>query len=280
MLSLVRRALAVAFAAGALAPFTRAETPAQIAAFLNHQRVSNGIPGQIALNPAWVSGCEHHVRYEELNGITWTHEETPGRPGFTKDGQLAGLSGDQSYTFGFDSGTNPFENLPTHLIDLMAPALQQIGAYEDGRRVCIQVSGGYTRQFTKNQIFVYPGPGHAGVPTSQVVHGEFPMSPGDAVGLPQGTTHGPTIYVMSAGPWIAQQPLHITSASLRGPSGPVAVRIVDPTRHPKLGYYVAPGAFFFIPVSPLSPGTTYTASATVRAKDGTKLTKSWSFRTG
>ena len=276
----MRISIRVALLALLLAPAAAAEAPQQIVAFLNHQRVSNGIPGQIQLEPAWTTGCEHHVRYEEQNGIPWTHEEVAGKPGYTKDGMLAGISGDQSYTFGFDSGTNPFENLPTHLIDLMAPSLQEVGAWEDGRRVCIMVSGGYTRQFKTNQIFVYPGPGHTGVPTSQVVHGEFPMSPGDAVGLPQGTTHGPTIYVMSAGPWVyGEQPLHLTSATMRGPGGPVAIRLVDPTRHPKLGYYVAPGAFFVIPVSPLASSTTYTVTAVVKSKKGTTLTKTWSFRT-
>ena len=97
--------------------------------------------------------------------------------------------------------------------------------------------------------------------------------------MPQGTTHGPTIYVFSAGPWIAEQPLHITAAHLRSRSGPVAIRIVDPTVHAKIKPYVAIGTFFLIPLSPLSPQTTYTASATVRSKAGTTITKTWSFRT-
>jgi hypothetical protein len=85
---------------------------------------------------------------------------------------------------------------------------------------------------------------------------------------------------MSVGPWIySEQPLHMVSAHLRSKSGPVAIRLVDPTRHPKLGAYVAPGAFFVIPVSPLAAGTTYTVSATVRSKAGTTMTKTWSFRT-
>ena len=118
------------------------------------------------------------------------------------------------------------------------------------------------------------------MPTSQTVHGEWPASPGEVVGLPQGTTHGPTIYVLSAGPWLAEQPLHITAAHLRGPGSPVAIRIVDPTEHPKISPYIAVGAFFLIPVSPLSPQTTYTASATVHSKVGTTISKTWSFRTG
>ena len=101
-----------------------AVTPGQIVAKLNAQRVANGIPGGITLNAPWTTGCEHHVRYEELNGITWTHQETPGKPGFTKDGQLAGAGGDQSYTSGWEFG-NPFENLPLHMATLMAPGLMR-----------------------------------------------------------------------------------------------------------------------------------------------------------
>jgi hypothetical protein len=270
--------LAVVVAALALTPLAAAATPAQIAADLSHQRVSNGIPGGIQLEQSWTRGCQHHIRYDELNGITWTHEETRGKPGYTQDGRLAGAMGDQAYTHSWDQG-NPFENLPLHLASLLAPALQKVGAFEDGQRVCIEISLGYTRQYTKNQVFSYPGPGTGGVPTSQTVHGEWPASPGDVVGMPQGTTHGPTIYVFSAGPWIAEQPLHISAAHLRGPRGPVAIRIVDPTVHAKIKPYVAIGTFFLIPLSPLSPQTTYTASATVRSKAGTTITKTWSFRT-
>lgn len=271
--------LTLVLAALVFAPVAVGASPAQIVADLNRQRISNGIPGGIALEPSWTRGCEHHVRYEEENGIPWTHVEEPGKPGYTQDGRLAGLMGDQAYTHSFDEG-NPYENLPLHLVNLLAPTLQKIGAFERGRRSCIEVSLGYTRQIKTNKIFTYPGPGHGGVPTSQTVHGEWPFSPGEVVGLSQGTTHGPTIYVLSAGPWLAEQPLHITAARLRGPGGPVAIRIVDPTKHPKIKPYVAVGAFFLIPVSPLAPQTTYTASATVGSKAGTTITKIWSFRTG
>ena len=53
--------------------------------------------------------------------------------------------------------------------------------------MCIEISLGYTRQYRKNQVFSYPGPGTGGVPTSQTVHGEWPASPGDVVGMPPGT---------------------------------------------------------------------------------------------
>jgi hypothetical protein len=254
-----------------------AVTPGQIVAKLNAQRVANGIPGGITLNAAGTLGCEHHVRYEELNGISWTHQETAGKPGYTQDGMLAGLGGDQSYTSGWESG-NPFENLPLHMATLMAPALGQIGTYESGRRVCMDISVGGGRQFTDDQLFTYPGNGRASVPTSQTVHGEWPASPGDVVGLPQGHTTGPTIYVFSVGPWQFQGAFHLSTARVFGPGGPVAIRVVDPAQHPKIKPYVSPGTFFLVPVSPLRSGARYTATVTVAGPNDTQ-TKTWHFTT-
>jgi hypothetical protein len=261
-----------------LAVVLAAVTPQQIVAKLNAQRVANGIPGGITLNVGWTTGCRHHVHYEELNGIPWTHQETPGRPGFTKDGQLAGAAGDQSYTSGWELG-NPFENLPLHMATLMAPGLQQIGAYESGRRVCMSIAMGGGRQFANDALYAYPGPGRTGVVTSQLVHGEWPHSPGDVVGLPQGRTTGPTIYVFSVGPWQFAGPIHLTSATLRSSHGPVTIRVVDAAVHPAIRPYVAPGVFFLIPVAPLMPHTRYTAAVAV-AGNGDTQAKTWSFTTG
>jgi hypothetical protein len=275
----LRLSLALVLAGAAfVAAAAFAATPQAIVATLNAERVANGIPGGIKLNHAWTTGCMHHVRYEELNGIPWTHQEIPGKPGFTKDGQLAGGAGDQdSGLGGWDSG-DPFDRLPIHLANLLAPSLHEIGAYESGSRSCVMVALGYTRQITTNAIYADPGPGRSSVPTSQTVHGEWPAAPGDVVGLPQGTTTGPTIYVLAAGPWLGEAPLRLTKSSLRSSHGPVAIRVVDPGRHPKIKPYVAPGVFFLIPVSPLRSGTTYSVAVTIRSSK-TTLTKTWQFRT-
>jgi hypothetical protein len=270
----------IVIAAAALAAAAFAASPQRIVATLNAERVANGIPGGITLNHAWTVGCTHHVRYEELNGIPWTHEETPGKPGYTKDGQMAGGAGDQqSGLGGWDAG-DPFDRLPIHLANLLAPTLQQIGAFESGNRSCVMVALGNTRQIAANTIYADPGPGRSRVPTSQTVHGEWPASPGDVVGLPQGTTTGPTIYVIAAGPWIAEQPLHLAKSSLHGPHGVVTIRVVDPRLHPKIAPYVAPGVFFLIPVSPLAAGTTYSLAVTITTSHKTTLSKAWRFRTG
>lgn len=271
------RFCSVALAVAAFAPAAGAATPAQIVARLNAERVANGIPGGVELNPAWTLGCRHHIRYEELNNIGWTHVETAGRPGYTADGRLAGLMGDQADTGSWDNG-DPYENLPLHLANLLLPSLQQIGAYEDGRRSCIEVTMGYSRPLTSDALFSAPGPGRTAVPTSQTVHGEDPASPGQVVGLPQGTTTGPTIYLFATGPWTASPPIRLISARVTGPAGPVALRLVDPASHPAIARVVPIGVFFLIPVRPLAAGATYHVTATVAGRDDA-MTKSWSFRT-
>lgn len=255
-----------------------AATPAQIVAKLNAQRVANGIPGGIVLDAAWTRGCQHHVRYEELNGIGWTHDEVAGKPGYTKDGRLAGLEGDQANTGSYDGG-NPYENLPLHLAGQLDPALARVGAYESGRRTCVSLASGWTRQFASNALYTYPGGARSGVPASQTVHGESPLAPGDVVGLPQGTKTGPTIYVFAVGPWLADPALRLRAAHLTGPHGRVALRLVDPAVRSALKGHLRPGIFFVIPVSPLGRGSRYTASVTVTARHGLAMTRTWRFVT-
>jgi hypothetical protein len=271
-------AAAALAAAAVVAPAAPAATPDQIVARLNAERTANGIPGGIVLDPAWTLGCEHHIRYEELNGIRWTHEEVPGKPGFTKDGQFAGIAGDQAYNGSFDT-RNPFDTLPLHLANLLQPTLARVGAFERGGRTCIRIVPGNTRRIARNAIYGAAAGGRARVPASERVHGEWPASPGDVVGLPQGTTTGPTIYVFASGPWLVEQPLKLTQAGLVGPEGRVSIRSVSPAVRAKIRPYVAPGVFFLIPVSPLRRHTGYTATVTVASVQGTKLIRSWRFVT-
>jgi hypothetical protein len=276
------RALGAAGAAAVLAIFAAtalasgASTPTQIVAALNHERVENRIPGGITLDPASTKGCENHIRYEELNGLGWTHDETPGKPGYTKSGMLAAAQGLQANTGGWEGG-DPYENLPLHLAALLQPRLDRIGAYESGVRTCVSLGVGYLRQFKKEQIFAAPGDGRRGVPSAEVVHGESPFAPGDLVGLPQGTTTGPVIYVFVVGPSTGAS--DVVHAHLSGPGGPVAIRVVDTTRHPQLTPYIPLGVAFLIPVAPLAHGTTYRASITMKSPDGERLTKTWRFAT-
>jgi hypothetical protein len=273
-----RRLAALAVAAGALAGASAASalTPAQIVTKLNAQRVANGIPGGIVLDQSGTRDCEHHLRYEELNGIGSTHTEEQGRPGYTKDGERAAAQADQADTHGWANG-NPYENLPLHLANLLAPRLARVGAAESGRRTCVTVSTGYTREFAADGVETFPGDGRRGVPASQVVVDEVPFSPGDLVGLRQGTRTGPTILVFASGKNTGAA--FVEQARLTGPRGRVALRIVDPGRRSAIAPYIATGTAFLIPVTPLAHRTTYRASVVLKLQDGATLHKSWRFTT-
>ena len=267
----------VAITGAVVAATASAATPGQIVAKLRAERAANGIPAAVRLDPKTSLGCVHHLRYEALNGIGWTHTEAAGKPGYTKDGMLAGLGGDQADTGSWAAG-DPYENLPLHLVTLLDPRLAVVGAAESGVRSCVVVTGGYTRRFAQPAIYTVPGNGRGGVPSSQVVHNEAPFAPGDLVGLQQGTETGPTIYVYGVGgPWELTPP-HVVQATLRGPAGSVPLRIVDGARHPELSAYSRPGAAFLIPVGPLAAGA-YTANVTL-AGAGQTLEKTWRFRVG
>ena len=98
--------------------------------------------------------------------------------------------------------------------------------------------------------------------------------PGDAVGLPRGTRTGFNIMVYAEGvgdPWH----LRITSATLTGPHGAVALRTVD-RMTPTIGPFLPPGSGFLIPVAPLERGATYTATVTFGSR---QARHTWHFTT-
>jgi hypothetical protein len=265
--------LGLAVAAPALVgpPAAHADTtgPAMIAG-LNAQREANGIPGGIAENPEWSSACAKHMQYVAAN--TLTHEEDPSRPQYSAEGDWAGrtsvltTNGD-----GWADGVGPWENAPIHLMQLLAPSLSVTGAAPG----CMVTWKGYQReQPPAPQLLSYPGDARTAIPFEQVAR-ESPMVPGDAVGLPEGTTTGPHLYVLAWGSGRGR----IAEGSLQGPSGPVEIRSVD-NQTPQVGSYLPPGGIL-IPARPLAPLTTYTArvSFTGDGAGASPLTRTWSFTT-
>jgi hypothetical protein len=260
------------FAAAAAAFATRPATHATIVAALNAERAANGIPATVRENPAWSARCADHVAYmTETGGLT--HREDPESPGYTPSGSWAGEHAVLAVGSGWGD-SDPFENAPLHLMQLMSPELQQVGIAENASGyLCVTTWPGYNGgKWTKPTVFTYPGNGTEGVPAAQTAR-ELPFVPGDFVGLPLGTRTGLNIMVFAEGiahPWRA----HIASATLAGPAGPVAVKTVDRTT-PTVGVYLPPGGGFVIPVAPLRPDTTY--SATVRFAGAPRY--AWQFTT-
>ena len=238
-------------------PAAQAASPQQVIDIVNGQRAAHGIPGVVE-DPALSRACELHNRYLRLNRGVYPHTEIPGRPGYTQEGAriapnsalLGGGPDPDPPSYPFDSGRNPFQNLPFHLAGLLRPALVGTGANESNGWTCVATGGGRERIGRRSiRFYTYPGPRRTGVPVREVVFNEAPYSPGDLVGIPQGTASGPHLYLFGFGLTASQ--LRVRSASLSGPTGKTALRWVDNTQPRTL---LDPPAAILIPPDPLDPG--------------------------
>jgi hypothetical protein len=259
--------LAAAVAAGAAS----AATPASVIEKLNAQRTQNGLPALVE-NERWSAACAAHVDYLRRTHDL-THIETKGRPGYTKDGAWAAVNSVLALGKTWARG-NPWENGPTHVMQVLAPQLRSTGVYDGNGYSCAITWPGY-RVGTKNVLYSYPGDGTSGWRTAETAR-EGPYTAGEAVGLPQGTRTGLILLVFADGPWARSRKMHITSAELIGPRGPVEVRTAD-NRSPRVGPYMTAGGVV-IPVKPLQRGALYRASVKMTSS-GVTLTRSWSFTT-
>jgi hypothetical protein len=268
LLSLVVVALAAAGAAVA----GSGAAPGAILAALNSQRTANGIPGRVKENPSWSEKCARHIAYMGSTG-TFGHSEDPASPAYSADGNWAGENSVLAEGSSWPGG-EPFANAPIHLIQLLSPELRQVGIEASSGFVCVTTWPGYAQSRWKTpRVFTVPGNGARGVPAAETAD-ELPFVPGDVVGLPRGTRTGFNMMVFAEGvrdPWH----LRITAATLVGPHGPVAVRTVDRTTA-TVGPYLPSGSGFIIPVVPLEPGATYTASVKF---GGGQARRTWHFTT-
>lgn len=220
------RALAGAFAALLavliLAAPASAATPAEAIAFLNQQRVANGIPGDLVEDPSLGQGCtiENH------------HVASAGPPP--------------------SATSSPWDDAPAHQWWIYRPEATQAGYTESSPGqypICMRFGGFQDR----GGYFLYTSPtGRRNVPVS-VSAREIPATPGEHVGIPQGTETGPNLIFYGPGLGRASDP-SLTTASLTGPEGAVEVRLAPLDR----GYPPT----VVIPVRPLRPGATYQVSAT------------------
>lgn len=247
------------------APAAAATSAANQIAALNAQREANGIPAGIVEVPEWSDACRRHMAYIAANGGVLTHEENPASAGYSADGaEIARRAVLTPYDDAFNALGNAFEFAPLHLMQVLSPSLSRMGVWGG----CATTIAGFDRRASRPALYTYPGNG-ASVYLSERAF-EMPFVPGDFVGLPQGTTTGPHIYLMPHG----AGPGQITSAAVTGPSGPVEIRTVDNATKGLEGY-MAPGAII-IPVAPLAPGS-YTVSATFVPSGGAALSRTWGF---
>lgn len=242
---------------------------------LNAERVANGLPGGIVLNPRWSTDCAAHDAYERANGGL-THFEQQGQPGFSAGGLWVGSTSILAGTSDWAAGANPFETAPIHLNQLYSPGLTVVGIDDGHGDTCITTWAGMLTTFGADTVSTYPGNGVTGVPPSEDAY-EQPFVPGQFVGIPEGTTAGRELFVyLNQAGQMGQAQVQFVSASLSGPQGSVAIKTVDNTTG-TVGPDLAGG--IIIPVKPLTPYTNYTASVTLVNGSGT-ISHTWSFETG
>ena len=214
-------------------------------AALNELRERNGFPAGIVENATWSANCAAHMRYLELNGFRgdW-HTEDPDRPGYSEAGRSAAGSAVLSSAPSVGLETN-WEDWPFHFAQLLSPKLSVTG-YADG---CMYTWPGYQRPEPAHlTTFTYPGDG---------AH----------------ETTSPYLYVLGYGGQTTSATL--SDATLIGPEGSIALRIVDNHTADTL-----PPGGFLIPESPLEPDAAYTAQVTFTSDEGAQDVRRWSFTTG
>jgi hypothetical protein len=185
------------------------------------------------------------MRYLALNDFRgdW-HTEEPGRPGYSEAGRAAAGSAVLSNAPSVGLETN-WEDWPFHFAQLLSPKLS-VSGYADG---CIYTWPGYQRPEPATlTTFVYPGDGARG-------------------------TTSPYLYVLGYGGRTTAATL--SDATLTGPAGPIALRVVDNRSADTL-----PPGGFLVPQTPLEHRTPYTAQVTLTSDQGARDVRRWSFTTG
>jgi hypothetical protein len=253
---------------------TAARGTARALRLLNAERVRDGLPAGVELNPRWSAECAAHDAYETDNDVLEPSED-PAATGFSTGGAWAGLNSVLAQGQWTAAGT-PWEEAPVHLLALLAPSLSVTGIDDTGSLQCAVTFPGMLRAPVKaDAISTVPEAGAENVPASETAR-ESPFTPVQFAGLPANRPTGRELFVyLNRAGVTGQAPVTIVRATLSDDGEAVPVRWVDTTTR-TLGPYLAGG--IVIPIDPLKAATTY--RATVAVRDGARtLTRGWSFTT-
>lgn len=260
-------------------PGTAAQHEERDLAWLNHQRERWGLPGGIVAVPQWSQACAAHDSYMAINHVLQHPEED--KPGHSPGGAWAGEHSVLAQGGEWSLESNPWMDAPIHLGQLLTPSLNVIGLDErDDGYGCATTWPGLTgRPAPLGTVFTFPGDGTTGLPPSELA-AESPKTPNEALGID--SLAGRQLFVYEEGFGDGHDRygrLHLLAASLSSTSGPVAIKWLD--QETTLGGFLT-GAII-VPLHPLEPFTTYTASVTLA--EGSygqipQVTHTWSFATG
>jgi hypothetical protein len=252
----------------------------QEAAWLNHQRARWGLPAGIVNVPIWSDACAAHDYYGYSNKIL-EHPEVPNSPGASLGGNWAGTHAVLAQGNEWAEEDNPWFDAPIHLNQVLTPSLSATGIDDSHGYQCLTTWPGLRREgVPTGTIFTFPGDGTVGLPPVETA-GERPTTPNKVLGIPDKA--GRQLFVYEEGTKVGEAPLHVLAASLQDQAGnKAAVKWLD--QESSLGGYLT-GAII-VPVEPLKPFTTYTATVTLAAfttNQGVvvpQVTHTWSFTTG
>src|SRR5579884_3795979 len=232
------------------------DSPAQAVADLNQQRLANGIPA-VTADASLQANCQVFVDHVWMNRHPGS-PPPPSEPGPTVAGAYWGGQ------VGLWSATvNTFSFTPAMVDGLYNPMVTRVG-YAETRglwgmgEACMEVFG--DRQWSQPIFYSVPGDGGQVVPweTAETVGTQGP--PQAAVGIAPDATTGPDILLYAEGIGDAK----VTNATLTGPSGAVAVKVVTPDMpYPASagGGTVDTHSNIVIPPKPLAPDSSYTLNA-------------------
>jgi hypothetical protein len=278
------RRLALAAVGGLLAfaaPAQAGMTPSQALPILNQWRTEAKLP-RLTFAAVKNRGCAHHNHYMKLNGGL-QHDEVPGRPGYTTDGDLAG---NRSVLAQPEGTPRIWDGSVYHRMGILNPRIRESGWASSEGFSCMQIFDLRTgNPSAPVRTYPWPANGMTGVPT-RFTDNESP-DPHDLV-------PGELGYLLSVnvgGPWFGNftAQIDVTEASLSTSSGtPVTLTIVDDNTSgggpggADIGPYLN-DAFALFPHGALQIRTTYTAHAAGTITNGEStypFSVTWTFRTG
>jgi uncharacterized protein YkwD len=243
---------------------------------VNVYRAQSGL-GPVTDNPAWTTGARNHSCWMLLNGIA--HDEVPGTPGYTPDGDQAGNNGNVAVSSNSSTSARKHIDLwmsgPFHAIGILRHSLQQASfglcasppnptntPWRSAATLDV-VRGNRWGSPRPATPIVFPGNGATTSMTRFIAESPDPRTfcgwSGQAVGLPL----------------IAMMPSTVASASatLTGPSGPLPTCVLHAANTSGTASSILGGdnAVVVVPAAPLASGS---YSVVVTSDGGTA---NWTF---
>lgn len=262
--------VAVAPASAANPPFI--EPSADWLTVVNYFRSMSGL-SSVAGDAALSTGAVNHSCYMLQNGIS--HDEVPGKPGYTPEGDIAGNSGNVAVTSVYNETVRSHIELwmtgPFHAIGVLRPGLQRVGfgkcdnpnttPWRSG--ATLDVLSGLGAAPAPSAPILFPGNGTTTSLNRFITESPNPMT---ACGW-SGTAGLPIIAMMPEG--FSGNPV----ATLQGSSGPIETCVLSSQNTTDVAKQILAGenAVIVMPRVPLATDT-YSVSVTTSARS-----VQWSF---